>query len=72
MRLLKLNISNFGFFHNKRIQLSPGLNLIYGKNEAGKSTVFGFIKGMLFGIEKQRGRPSINDMYERLDRKSVV
>ena len=65
MRLLKLNISNFGLFHNKTINLSPGLNLIYGKNEAGKSTVHGFIKGILFGIEKQRGRPSVNDMYSR-------
>ncbi len=65
MRLLKLNISNFGLFHNKTINLSPGLNLIYGRNEAGKSTIHSFIKGMLFGIEKTRGRPSANDMYDK-------
>lgn len=63
MRLLKLNISNFGLFYNKKLEFSEGLNLIYGKNEAGKSTIHGFIKGMLFGIKKSRGRPSAKDMY---------
>ncbi len=67
MRLLKLKISNFGMFHNKTIDLSNGINLIYGKNESGKSTIHGFIKGMLFGIEKTRGRPSINDMYDKYE-----
>lgn len=65
MRLLKINISNFGLFHNKTLTLSSGLNLIYGKNERGKSTIHGFIKGMLFGIEKTRGRPGLNDMYDK-------
>lgn len=65
MKLIKLNISNFGLFHNKRIEFSPGLNLIYGENESGKSTVHSFIKGMLFGIEKTRGRPTFNDMYDK-------
>lgn len=65
LKLTKLNISNFGLFHNEKIELSPGLNLIHGKNEAGKSTVHSFINGMLFDIEKTRGRPGPNDMYDK-------
>ena len=65
LNLSRLNMSNFGLFHNKKIELSEGLNLIYGENESGKSTIHSFIKGMLFGIDKSRGRPTINDMYDK-------
>lgn len=65
MKLLKLNISNFGLFHNKKIEFSEGLNLIYGRNESGKSTIHTFIKGILFGIEKTRGRSYANEIYDK-------
>lgn len=65
MKLLKLNISNFGLFHNKKIEFSDGLNLIYGENESGKSTIHSFIKGILFGIDKKPGRPTFKDMYDK-------
>ncbi len=39
--------------------MKPGINVIYGENEAGKSTIHTFIKGMLFGIERLRGRGSL-------------
>ena len=35
--------------------LSPGLNVVYGPNEAGKSTIASFIGGVLFGWEEARG-----------------
>ena len=63
MVIQELDIKNFGKFHNRQIQLSEGLNLIYGENEAGKTTVHTFIRGMLFGMEKQRGRASASDAY---------
>lgn len=65
MIINKLIISHFGKFHNKELNLNEGINLIYGKNEAGKSTLHSFIKGMLFGIEKGRGRTSKESMYDR-------
>lgn len=67
MRITKLKINYFGRFHNKEIELKPGINLIYGENEAGKSTLHTFIKGMLFGIERMRGRgaASKEDLYNR-------
>lgn len=65
MQLKELKITDFGKFHQKNISLKEGINLIYGENEAGKSTVHAFIRGMLFGIEKPRGRASKEDGYTR-------
>jgi uncharacterized protein YhaN len=47
MLFTKLKLNYFGRFHDKEIELKPGINLIYGDNEAGKSTIHAFIKGML-------------------------
>ena len=63
LQLYKLQLSNFGKFHEKTIELREGINLIYGDNEAGKSTIHSFIRGMFFGIEKLRGRASKDDTY---------
>ena len=53
MRIIQLNISQFGCFENKRIELDGGLNLIFGENESGKSTVLSFIKFMLYGLTRR-------------------
>lgn len=63
MKLLELRIRNFGKLTDRNIELSDGINLIYGENESGKSTVHTFIKGMLFGLERARGRAAANDTY---------
>lgn len=65
MQLKEIRLNDFGKFHNKSLPLQDGINLIYGENEAGKSTLHTFIKGMLFGIEKLRGRASKDDIYEK-------
>jgi DNA repair exonuclease SbcCD ATPase subunit len=65
LQLKEIRLNDFGKFHNKSIPLQDGINLIYGENEAGKSTLHTFIKGMLFGIEKLRGRASKDDIYEK-------
>ena len=67
MYIEKLLLKNFGKFNNFEIDLDTGLNVIYGKNESGKSTLFSFIKGILFGIEKQRGRAAKTDAYVKLE-----
>ena len=59
----ELKLGSFGKFQDKEISLEPGFNIIYGKNEAGKSTIHNFIKGMLFGLERSRGRISKDDPY---------
>ncbi|OZV12203.1 hypothetical protein CIW83_10280 [Tissierella sp. P1] len=52
MLLKELNLIGFGKFKNKNIVLKDGINLIYGENEAGKSTLHSFIDGMFYGFLK--------------------
>ena len=54
MWIQKLNIASFGKFHNLVLRLSKGPNVIFGENEAGKSTVQWFIKGMLYSLKGGR------------------
>lgn len=67
MRICELVLRNFGKFTDKRIELSNGIQLIYGENESGKSTIHSFIKGMFFGIERGRGRAAHNDVFSRYE-----
>ena len=55
MIINKLDIISFGKFHNKEIVFNDSLNIIVGKNEAGKSTVIDFIYAMLYGFGEKRG-----------------
>ncbi|MGV8905475.1 MAG: ATP-binding protein [Acetobacterium sp.] len=52
MKIKTLTMKAFGKFQNKNINLEPGLNLIEGNNEAGKTTAQAFIQGMYFGFYK--------------------
>lgn len=65
MKLLDLYINGFGKFHDCSISFQDGLNVIYGKNEAGKSTLHSFIRSMLFGMERQRGRAARSDQFSK-------
>lgn len=67
MRLLELDIKNFGKFHNRSIEFQDGLQLVCGENEAGKSTLHTFIRAMLFGLERRRGRAAANDTFSRYE-----
>ncbi len=67
MKITELQINNFGRLHQMKIQPSSGLNIVYGDNESGKSTLHQFITGMLFGMEKQRGRSGRNDNYQQYE-----
>ncbi len=65
MRVDKLHLQDFGQFHDKDIILAPGINVIYGANEAGKSTTKDFIVDMMYGIDKARGVGARFDHYEQ-------
>lgn len=67
MRIQELVLKHFGKFTDKEIRLEDGINVIYGENESGKSTVHTFLKGMLFGLERGRGRASVNDTFSRYE-----
>lgn len=55
----ELNLIGFGKFNNKTIQFQQGINIIYGENEAGKTTVHSFINGMFYGFLKPYARRTI-------------
>ncbi len=64
MRITDISIKGFGVFHNLAMSdLSPGVTLFEGRNEAGKTTLMSFIRAVLFGFES---RKSGNNRYEPL------
>lgn len=63
MKICELLLRNFGKFSDKRIELSDGIQILYGENESGKSTIHTFIKSMLFGMERGRGRAANKDAF---------
>lgn len=52
MKITKVEIFGFGKFKDKTIELNTSSHLIFGGNEAGKSSLYNFIKYIFFGIEK--------------------
>lgn len=56
MIIRKVNIISFAGIKNKVIMFDKGVNLIYGDNEAGKSTIQSFIKIWLYGMSNYKGK----------------
>ena len=54
MKIESIHIEGFGVWYDKTWgELSPGLNVFYGPNETGKSTLMAFIRSMLFGLDRR-------------------
>lgn len=64
MKIDKLQINAFGNIENREIELSENINIIYGKNETGKSTLLKFIIDSLYGISKNKKGREFSD-YDR-------
>ena len=64
MKINHIKINAFGKVKNKEINLDDNLNIIYGKNEAGKSTILKFIINSFYGISKNKKGKEYSD-YER-------
>ena len=67
MQINQIKIYNYGKLQNKEYTFGPGINLIYGENEAGKSTMQAFLKSMLFGMEKPKGRAAAGELYTKYE-----
>lgn len=63
MKIENIKINSFGKLKNKDINLSNGINIIYGKNEAGKSTIMKFIQNIFYGTSKNKKGKNFSD-YE--------
>ncbi len=51
MRIDEIAVDGFGLLRDRRLEPAPGLTLIRGENEAGKSTLLAFIRAILFGFD---------------------
>ena len=59
MRLTEIDIDRFRIWRSLLLRLDPrGLNVIYGPNEAGKTTLMRFIRSTLFGYEPLESEPA--------------
>ncbi len=56
MRIKELYIRRFGKLKDYKLTLTDGMNVIYGNNEAGKTTIFNFILAILYGFSNTRGK----------------
>lgn len=59
MKINNITIKGFGKLQNISLDFSKRINIIYGKNEAGKSTAHSFIKSIFFGIKNKKSRSSL-------------
>ncbi|HEY0838659.1 MAG TPA: AAA family ATPase, partial [Vulgatibacter sp.] len=57
MILKGFHVGGFGVHRDLRYEAGPGLNVVDGPNEAGKTTLHDFVRGMLFGF---RGRDAFH------------
>ena len=49
MIIRQLNIKNSGEIHDKTLEFSPGINVLYGENESERAIVHTYIKNMYLG-----------------------
>lgn len=63
MRINNLRINSFGKLENRDLEFGK-FNLIYGDNEAGKSTLLNYIMHMFYGMNKSKSLKS-NSGYDR-------
>ena len=61
MKINKIKINSYGKLKNKEINLENNINIIYGKNESGKSTLLKFILNIFYGASKNKKGRDISD-----------
>lgn len=67
MIITEIYIKNFGMLSERRLRFSDGVQVLYGENESGKSTLHAFIRAMLFGMERGRGKAAAKDAFTRYE-----
>ena len=66
MIIRQAEIQKFGKLEKEQYRFSPQINIIYGPNESGKSTLMQFLKAMMYGLEKSRVRKTL-DTYKKYE-----
>ena len=61
MKINHLKVNGFGKLSEKEIKFENGINIVYGENEAGKSTLLKFISCMFYGTSRNKNGKNISD-----------
>ena len=64
MKIKNIKINSFGNLEDKEMELSDNINIIYGKNESGKSTLLKFISNTFYGTSRNKKGREYSD-YEK-------
>lgn len=64
MKIKRLEIYGYGKWVNQSFDIDSQLQIFYGPNETGKSTIQSFIKSILFGFPDKRRRKQQQNRYE--------
>jgi len=62
MKIKNLKINGFGKLKDRNINLEDGINVIYGENESGKSTLLKYITSMFYGLSKNKNGGKIPEI----------
>ena len=60
MIIRRIHIENFGHFHDFTLELAPGANRLREANEFGKTTIFEFVRRVLWGFPDGRKSKDLN------------
>jgi uncharacterized protein YhaN len=63
MRIIAIQVDGFGSLRDRQLHTDSNLAVFYGANEAGKSTLMGFVRAVLFGFPTRTNR---SERYEPL------
>ena len=63
MKIKKVAIRSFGKINGRTFEVTDGINVLYGENESGKTTFHTFLRCMLYGMARMRGKAAKNDPY---------
>ena len=61
MKINELKINSYGNLNDKNLNFGDGINIVYGENEKGKSTVLNFIVNSFYGSSKNKKGRDISD-----------
>jgi DNA repair exonuclease SbcCD ATPase subunit len=67
VRIERVEVAGFGCLVGREFEFAPGLNVICGPNEAGKSTLLQAVLALLYGLLNTRGRrsgPTVREQYQ--------
>ena len=61
MKIDELKINSYGKLKDKEFKLKEGINIIFGENEKGKSTLLNFIVNMFYGTSRNKKGRDMSD-----------